>query len=84
MHLSRHGPVMVHESPGVEKIWPISAKNPRRTLPNDSLCFSPGGDRLNFITSAWVMSGALHCVDMKTGNESFLTDASSVEIMHHR
>jgi hypothetical protein len=30
------------------------------------------------------MSGALHCVDMKTGNESFLTDASSVEIMHHR
>lgn len=46
-----------------------------------SLCFSPDGTLLYFITSAWVVSGALHCVDLKSGREHFVVDANSVEVV---
>ena len=48
---------------------------------DNDLCFSLDGDRLYFITSAWVVSGALHFVDIKTGKDSFLMEANSVEVV---
>ncbi|MFC1514490.1 TolB family protein [Candidatus Omnitrophota bacterium] len=47
----------------------------------DSLQFSPDSKRLYFITSAWVTSGAVHCVDVDGSNERFLMAGNSLEII---
>ncbi|MBT3191929.1 MAG: hypothetical protein HN341_05180 [Verrucomicrobia bacterium] len=46
-----------------------------------ALCFSPDSRNLYFTTWAWVVSGALHAVDLRTGTERFVTDANSVEVV---
>jgi sugar lactone lactonase YvrE len=50
-------------------------------IADDSLCFSPDGKLLYFISSAWVTSGALHVVTLDTGRERFLAAANSVEVV---
>lgn len=50
-------------------------------IDDDSLCFSPDGAELYFISSAWVVSGALHVVNIRTGREHFLDAANSVEVV---
>jgi len=50
-------------------------------IDDDSLCFSPDGTDLYFISSAWVVSGALHVVNVRTGRERFVDAANSVEVV---
>ncbi len=48
---------------------------------DDSLWFSPDSERLYFISDAWVTSGALHVVDVRSGQERFVVGANSVEVV---
>jgi hypothetical protein len=50
-------------------------------IDDDSLCFSPDGVSLYFIGSAWVTSGALHVVNLRTGRDRFIAAANSVEVV---
>ena len=50
-------------------------------IDDDSLCFSPDGSDLYFISSAWVTSGALHVVNLRAGKEHFIAAANSVEVV---
>ena len=50
-------------------------------IDDPSLCFSPDGSRLYFISSAWVVSGALHTVDIASRSEHFMLAANSVEVV---
>jgi len=50
-------------------------------IDDDSLCFSPDGGSLYFIGSAWVTSGALHVVHLRTGRDRFIAAANSVEVV---
>ncbi len=50
-------------------------------IEDDSLCFSPDGAELYFISSAWVTSGALHVVNLRTSRTRFITAALSVEVV---
>jgi len=50
-------------------------------IDDDSLCFSPDGANLYFISSAWVVSGALHAVNLRTGRERFVAAANTVEVV---
>jgi len=50
-------------------------------IDDDSLCFSPDGGSLYFIGSAWVTSGALHVVNLRTGRDRFIAAANAVDVV---
>lgn len=43
--------------------------------------FSPDGQRIYFLSAAWATSGAVHVVDLATGNERFLVAGNSLDVL---
>ncbi len=50
-------------------------------IDDNSLRFSPEGEKLYFISSAWMVSGAVHCTNVDGTGERFVTDGNSLEIV---
>ncbi|MFC1632296.1 TolB family protein [Candidatus Omnitrophota bacterium] len=50
-------------------------------IDDDTLCFSPDSKKVYFITSAWVTSGAVHCVNIDGTNEQFVIPGNSIMII---
>lgn len=42
---------------------------------------SEDGETVYFLSAAWAVSGALHCVDVRTKKERFMIDANSIEVV---
>jgi len=47
----------------------------------NALHFSPDGRTLYFISAAWVTSGAIHSVDVDTGEEGFVCAGNSLDVL---
>lgn len=47
----------------------------------NSLAFSAAGDRLYFLSAAWVTSDALHVLDLSTGKQKYLVEGNSVFVI---
>jgi len=59
-----------------------AAGEPERALAlMSSPQFSPDGKRLYFLSVAWVTSGAVHAVDVASGEERFVLPGLSVEVV---
>jgi hypothetical protein len=43
--------------------------------------FSPDGDRIYFLSSAWVTSKAVHVVDVRSGREWYVTPGNTLEVI---
>lgn len=43
--------------------------------------FSPDGQRIYFLSSAWAVSGAVHAVEVATGREWFVIPGNSLEVV---
>jgi len=50
-------------------------------IDGESLQFSPDGKRIYFITSAWVTSGAVHCVNTNGTDEHFVIASNSLMVI---
>jgi hypothetical protein len=58
------------------------ADAPQRTLAAfQGPAFSPSGNRIYFVSEAWVTSGAVHAVSVATGREWYVCPGSSVEVV---
>ena len=58
------------------------ADDPARALAGMTApAFSPAGRTLYVASAAWVTSGALHAVDVRTGRERFLCDANRFTVI---
>ncbi len=59
----------------------------RKGSPERQLCdfrnkqFSADGRRLYFLTPGWATSGALHVIDMRSGDERFVTPANNLLVL---
>jgi hypothetical protein len=59
----------------------------RKGAPDEQLCdfrnkqFSSDGKRVYFLTPGWPMAGALHVLDMRSGDEHFLMPANDVLVL---
>ncbi len=59
-----------------------AAREPERALAlMSSPQFSPDGKRVYFLSVAWVTSGAVHAVDVASGEERFVLPGTSVEVV---
>jgi hypothetical protein len=59
-----------------------SADSPKKTIAGISVPqFSPDGRRIYFLSIAWITSGAVHVIDLKSSKERFLCDGSSLEVI---
>jgi len=55
---------------------------PERTLASFSdVAFSPDSRTVYFVSGAWVVSGAVHAVDVATGRERYLMPGNSVAVV---
>lgn len=43
--------------------------------------FSPDGRKIYFLSTAWVVSAAVHVVDVQTGRESYVCPGNSLEVV---
>ena len=60
-----------------------SAENPEEALAGFAgLQFSPDGTKIYFLSLAWVTSGAVHVLDLRTGKEEFVCPGNSLEVIH--
>ena len=50
-------------------------------IDDNSLCFSPDGRKVYFISSAWVTSGAVHSVNIDGSGEKFITGGNTLEVI---
>ena len=48
---------------------------------DNGLQFSPHGKKIYFITSAWVTSGAVHCINIDGTEEHFVTDGNTLLVV---
>lgn len=86
-----------HELFRGNEIWLIDVKgsNARRLLKKhvaddsaetnlaqfNSLAFSAAGERLYFLSEAWMTSDALHVLKLSTGKHKYLTDGNSIFVI---
>lgn len=56
--------------------------SPKKTIAGISTPqFSPDGRKIHFLSIAWVTSEAVHVIDLKSGNEHYLCDGNSLEVI---
>lgn len=56
--------------------------DPKKVLAGfSSLCFSPEGQYLYFVSAAWATSGSVQKLDLKTRNVQFLIDGDEVVVV---
>ena len=59
------------------------AENPEEALADFArLQFSPDGTKIYFLSLAWVTSGGVHVLDLRTGKEEFVCPGNSLEVIH--